>query len=351
MTSKRFFPAEWHTQDMVQLTWPDASTDWCHMLEQVLPCYSNLVREISKRQKLLIVARDQNEVLPWIDNAYAINVTVVEMPVNDTWARDHGFITVFENNHPVMLDFKFNGWGLKFAADKDNVINSKLFKSNIFASNVVYENHLNMVLEGGSVESDGNGTVLTTSECLLSPNRNGQWSRQDIECQLKTIFGAQQVLWLDNGYLSGDDTDSHIDTLARLAPGNRIIYVKCDNPGDEHYDALKKMERQLESFINADGEPFSLIPLPMASPVYDDGERLPATYANFLFINGAILVPVYGLPEDDAAIDVFKTQFPDQDIVAIDCSPLIRQHGSLHCVTMQFPKYVLNQKSWKEFSK
>jgi Peptidylarginine deiminase and related enzymes len=340
MTVHRFLPAEWHPQSLVQLTWPDNSTDWKDLLHEVLPCYEAISREISLRQPLLIVTRNRLEVIPWLKNANLANIKIVEMPINDTWARDHGFITLFENNQPLLLDFKFNGWGLKFAADKDNLINARLFNSNIFTQDTIYRNHLNMVLEGGSIESDGEGTILTTSECLLSPNRNGAWSRQQIETELLNIFGALQVLWLDHGFLEGDDTDSHIDTLARLAPDHRILYVQCNDSGDIHYRALKDMESQLLTFTAAHGAPFRLVPLPMCSPIYDEGERLPATYANFLFINGAILVPIYGCSEDQKALEIFKNEFPDYDIIGINCLPLIKQHGSLHCVTMQFPQGV-----------
>lgn len=342
MTADRFLPAEWHHQSLVQLTWPDESTDWKDLLPEVLPCYASLCREISARQPLLIVAACKQKVMPWLGQAKMENITIVEMPVNDTWARDHGFITVMENHLPVLMDFKFNGWGLKFAADQDNRINATLFEKGVFGSNVRYENHLNMVMEGGSIESDGQGTLLTTSECLLSPNRNGAWTQGRIEEELLKVFGAHKVLWLNHGFLQGDDTDSHIDTLARLAPDQRILYVKCDDPADVHYQALNAMERELQSFTSAQGESYRLVPLPMCPPICVDGERLPATYANFLFINGAVLVPVYGVEQDKQALDLFRHEFPEYDVVGINCLPLIKQHGSLHCVTMQFPEGVFN---------
>ena len=344
MIFDRFLPAEWHTQSLVQLTWPDDSTDWCDLLHEVLPCYAALCKEISLRQPLLIVANNKADVSPWLADANHENITIAEMPINDTWARDHGFITVYQNNQPVLLDFKFNAWGLKFAADKDNLINGNLYRDGLFHNYVGYENHLNMVLEGGSIESDGNGTILTTSECLQSANRNGAWTRQQIEAELLTLFGAKKILWLDHGFLQGDDTDSHIDTLARLAPNNTILYVKCTDTSDVHYDALKEMENQLQTFTSAGDMPYRLVALPMCSPIYNEDERLPATYANFLFINGAILVPIYGIPEDEQALSVFRSEFSDYEIVAINCCPLIKQHGSLHCVTMQFPLGVFNKK-------
>ncbi|MBN2870301.1 MAG: agmatine deiminase family protein, partial [Campylobacterales bacterium] len=165
-------------------------------------------------------------------------------------------------------------------------------------------------------------------------------SKEQTEEMLKKEFGVEQILWLNHGYLAGDDTDSHIDTLARFIDTDTIMYVKCDDAEDEHYEALQKMEAELKQLRDPDGEPFRLVPLPMCSPAHYDGERLPATYANFLIINGAVLLPVYNDPHDAEAIEICRKAFKGRDIVPIDCSVLIRQHGSLHCVTMQFPEEV-----------
>jgi len=341
MSNQRRLPAEWEPQSYVQLTWPNADTDWGYILDDTIACYTKIAHEIAKRQLLLVVARDKNEVLPHIADIDPSRYLIIELPINDTWARDHGFITVFDNGEPVLLDFQFNGWGLKFASDKDNLINRGLFaKAALIKTKATYENHLSTVLEGGSIESDGHGTIMTTSECLLSPNRNGAHFRNEIEIMLKEAFGAERILWVDHGYLAGDDTDSHIDTLARMAPNNTILYVKCDDKNDEHYQQLCQMEYDLKKFVVAEtGKPYNLVALPMCTPQFEpiDGHRLPATYANFLFINGAILVPVYNAPTDEEALTVFRKTFPEYEIVGIDCSPLIRQHGSLHCVTMQYP--------------
>jgi agmatine/peptidylarginine deiminase len=264
---------------------------------------------------------------------------LVELPSNDTWARDHGGITIFENGKPIVLDFQFNGWGLKFASDKDNLITERLHNTGHLFGEL--RNCRNFVFEGGSIESDGEGTLLTTSECLLSPNRNATMSRADIEKYLLDILGARQLLWLDHGYLAGDDTDSHIDTLARLCPNNTILYVKCDDESDEHYEALRLMEEQLKTFRTLSGEPYRLIALPMARPAYENAqlERIPATYANYLVINGAVLVPTYDTDLDAIALDQVQLAFPEHEIVGVDCQALIRQHGSLHCVTMQYPSF------------
>ena len=337
---KKILPAEWATQDFVQLTWPHADTDWAYMLEEVTECFVNIAREIVKRQQLLIVCVNAEEVETFFSEDELQGISFAEMPTNDTWARDHGGITVYEDGKAVVYDFTFNGWGMKFAANHDNQITRKLYQSGIFES-YGYKNCMDFVLEGGSIESDGEGTILTTAECLLSDNRNNS-SREVIEQKLKDYFGAEQILWLDHGYLAGDDTDSHVDTLARLCPNNTIAYVKCDDETDEHYEALKKMEEELQSFSTLKGGgSYNLIPLPMADAVYDeDGERIPATYANFLIINGAVLLPVYNSEKDAIAIAQMQKAFPEHEIVPIDCNALIKQHGSLHCVTMQYPKNI-----------
>ena len=247
---------------------------------------------------------------------------------------------MLDTNGPCLLDFTFNGWGLKFAADKDNLITRHLIQSG--ALHGEYLNRLGFVLEGGSIESDGMGTLLTTSRCLLSPNRNGQMNQAEIEEYLCSTFHLQRILWLNHGFLAGDDTDSHIDTLARFCSPDTIAYVQCTDPEDEHYDALHLMEEQLKTFRTLKDTPYRLLPLPMPNAVVIDGERLPATYANFLIMNEAVLYPTYGQPENDArAHEVLQTAFPKHEIIGIDCQVLIRQHGSLHCVTMQYPAGVI----------
>ena len=340
--SNIILPAEWAPQSAIQLTWPHKNTDWAYMLDEVEECFVNLAREIAARQLLLIVTPEPEHVRARIANvANMSNVRIVECNSNDTWARDHGGITVCADGEPVVYDFAFNGWGLKFAACYDNLITSQLNKQGVLKAR--YENRLNFIIEGGSIESDGCGTMLTTSECLLSPNRNGEWGREEIEQYLSDAFGLKQILWLDHGYLAGDDTDSHIDTLARLAPDNTILYVRCDDESDEHYEALQAMERQLQSFTTLDGKPYRLLALPMAQVAYDeDGERLPATYANFLIMNDAVLYPTYGVPAlDNEAARVIAEAFPGREVVGVDCQALIKQHGSLHCVTMQYPLNVI----------
>lgn len=341
--SKTVFPAEWAPQSAVMLAWPHGGTDWSDMLDEVKDCFSQIIEAISRFQDVLLLVNDEQE-LNEIAAKFNNRVHLIIASTNDTWARDFGPIFIFEDKKPVLLDFKFNGWGLKFGAHKDNLISSNLFKQTVFTRETIYANRLNFVLEGGSIESDGLGTLLTTTECLLSPNRNGEWNRHQIESYLKEILGLKRVLWINNGFLTGDDTDSHIDTLVRFCDAETIAYVKCIDEMDEHFDALKRMETELKQLVTSAGKPYKLVPLPMAEPVYFNDDRLPATYANFLIINDAVLVPKYNSVLDTKALTQLATVFPNREIIGIDCSALIKQHGSLHCVTMQLPQGVLNKK-------
>lgn len=334
-----FLPAEWHRQQMVQLTWPHEGTDWNYMLAEVEACFLEIAKAISKRERVLVVAPDTDAVGKQLEEAGARmqNITLFQCETNDTWARDHAFITLLGDNVPHYVDFCFNGWGRKFEASLDNAINGKLYDAGIVKGE--YEDCTSLVLEGGSIESDGKGTILTTSQCLLAPHRNQPMERDDIEKCLKRMLHADRVLWLDYGNLIGDDTDGHVDTIARLAPNDTIVYMQCTDKNDAQHDDLAGMERQISELRTAEGKPYRMLALPSPSPIHDeDGERLPATYANFLVINGAVLYPTYAQPENDAkAAEVLKEAFPSLEIVGIDCQALIKQHGSLHCVTMQYP--------------
>ena len=327
----RRMPAEWELQSMVQLTWPHKDTDWAPILPEITAVYNEMAREIRKREKLLIVA--PAEVQPPTLNSYLITLNT-----NDTWARDHGFITVEEltanSQKPktkILLDFCFNGWGEKFEATLDNEINRHLYDQGLIKG--IYESHLDFVLEGGSIESDGKGTIFTTSCCLMAPHRNQPLTQSEIEQRLKQSLGAERVVWINHGSLIGDDTDGHIDTLVRICPDDTLLYIGSD---EEHPDLLL-MEEELKTFRTLEGKPYRLLKLPLPRPIYDGDERLPATYANYLVINDAVLVPTYNQPDlDEEATRIIQQAFPDREIVGIDCRAVIKQHGSLHCCTMQY---------------
>ncbi len=303
-------PAEWEHQCAIQLTWPYADTDWGPILPEITAVYEEMAREIKKREGLIVVD---------------------DIPHNDTWARDHGFITVEEDGQHILLDFCFNGWGEKFPAELDNKINKEIYDRKMIDG--VYEPHLDFVLEGGSIESDGKGTVFTTRCCLMAPHRNEPLTQHEIEDRLKLYLGAERIIWLEHGSLLGDDTDGHIDTLVRVCPDDTLIYTG----GDEEHPDLIEMEKELNGLITTEGKPYRLLRLPLPRPIYDEDYRLPATYANYLVINGAVLVPTYNQPDlDQEAIDVIGKAFLDREIIGIDCRTVIKQHGSLHCCTMQY---------------
>jgi len=337
--NNRSFATEWDNQDGVLIAWPHAGTDWAYMLDEVTACYVEMARAILEDdERLVIVAPDADDVKASLgQDVDWQRISIIELPTNDTWVRDYGPIAVFKDGRTVLTDFTFNAWGMKFAADCDNLVTSRLQARGVFKAPLV--NYRDLVLEGGSIETDGNGTVLTTTCCLTAPNRNDALSREQLEQELLDRLGCVKMLWLDHGALSGDDTDGHIDTLARFAPDGVILYCGCDNPEDEHYEPLMKMEEDLKQMTDAEGNPYHLIKLPLPDAMYDEISRLPATYANFLVMNHQVLVPVYGQPENDVkACELIGQAFPGRKIKGIDCRPLICQHGSLHCATMQLPE-------------
>jgi agmatine deiminase len=335
-------PAEWEIQDGVLMAWPHEGTDWAYMLDDIRPVFAEIINQIIRFERVLLTAPHAASAFAYLNTAGVdlSKVTICEIPNNDTWARDFGPITVIFNEKPVLLDFGFNGWGLKFPANHDNLISKHLKKLDALKPNL---NTIGLIMEGGSIETDGLGTIMTTAECLLSPNRNPQLGKSEVEQALASLLGAKRVLWLHHGWLAGDDTDSHIDTLARLCPDNTIAYQACDHPLDEHFEQLKLMENELKSFTAPDGSPYRLLALPWPTVRFDEqAHRLPATYANFLVINKAVLVPTYRDPQNDRlALDCIGQAFPGREIIGIDCLPLLEQHGSLHCVTMQLPQGVL----------
>lgn len=331
----RRLPAEWEHTDAILIAWPHTDSDWVDTLADAERCYAEMAEAIIAFAPLIVVAPDSKVPRRHLAHLRQERIRFCEIPTNDTWTRDYGPITVIDNGCAVAIDFQFNGWGLKFASNLDNLVTGRLHQLGVIASRL--ENRLGFTLEGGSIESDGRGTLLTTSQCLLTPNRNGDLTRDDITVALYEAFGAKKVNWLNYGSLLGDDTDSHIDTLARLAPDNTILYVATDDARDSHFDSLNKMAEQLRTFTDAEGKPYRLLSLPLPRPVYDNGgNRLPATYANYLVVNDGIILPTYSQPDNDSlAASTLQQAFPDHEIRTVDCLPLIVQHGSLHCSTMQ----------------
>lgn len=327
---KRFI-AEFEEQSFTQIIFPHKKSDWVDYLQEAQETFVNIINTIIKYQKCLVVCDDVESVKKRFEKNE--NLYFVEYETNDTWARDCSVLCVEDAKNIKLLDFTFTGWGGKFESLKDNAMSGAI--KSCYNKEVV---KVNLILEGGAVESNGIDTILTTSECMLNKNRNATLPKEEMTKKLQNEFGMSKILYLNHGYLAGDDTDSHVDTLARFIDEKSIMYVKCEDENDEHYKELKLMEDELKTFAKEYG--FRLIALPMSDACYFDEERLPATYANFLFVNGAVLVPTYGVKQDEEALGIFRETFPLRDIIGIDCFSLIKQHGSLHCVTMNFAKDV-----------
>lgn len=338
-------PAEWAPQSGVQLTWPDGTTDWQPYLGAITKTYIELADAITRKEHLVIAASDPDAVRACLEKVLSDEqmrrTRIYHCEINDTWARDHGALTMIDKDgNAKLLDFKFNGWGEKFAWEKDNAITMSLYRQGSFRGTL--ENHGDFVLEGGSIESDGQGTIFTTAQCLLAPHRNQPLEQADIEAKLKDFFDVRRIVWLHHGNLKGDDTDGHIDTIARICPNDTILYVGCRDKNDEQYSDFIELEDELVALKTIDGRPYRLLRLPMPTAMYDEDYRLPATYANFLVINGAVIMPTYGQEDNDKlARKTIAEAFPGREIIEIDASTVVRQHGSLHCLTMQYPEGVI----------
>ncbi|HEB9333401.1 TPA: agmatine deiminase family protein [Campylobacter coli] len=309
---------EWNEQEYLMLSLPHEKSDWKPYLGEIVQAYKEFVRAASEFQKVLLIAPSKSDFVPFENMA---NVEFFICDTNDTWIRDFGAIDILEDNRLKALDFTFNAWGNKFQSELDNEVNSKLFKEK-FKEKLT---KIDFILEGGSIDFNGEGVMLTSSNCLLNENRNSHLDKSQIEAKLKEIFGLKQIIWLENGFIKGDDTDHHIDTLARFIDKNTIAYSVCEDEEDEHYTPLQKMKKELE----ATG--FNLIELPLPKPLYYEGRRLGATYANFVFVNNALIMPFYKDKNDEIIRQRLAKTLPERKIVGVDARVFLRQNGSLHC--------------------
>ena len=332
-------PAEWEPQSAVLIAWPHADTDWADRLAEVETTYVALAAAVTRFEPLIVVVADA-ELRAHVEGKLREagvdlgRVRLIELPYDDTWLRDSGPITLKDDRGAFQLtDFRFTGWGGKFGAEQDDALVAGLVKAGVFGR--AAHRRIDWALEGGGIESDGAGTVLTTWRCLVQ--RHPEQSREEMSAILRDGLHAGRILWLDYGYLEGDDTDAHIDTLARFAPDGRIVFQACDDLDDAHHDELSRMAGELAALCMADGTPYELHPLPWAKPIVDEGRRLAASYANYLIVNGGVLVPAYGDPADDEAARIIGAAHPGREVVQVPCRPLIWQNGSLHCITMQLP--------------
>jgi len=333
-------PAEWEKQDAIQFTFPHDESDWKLHLNEAIEVFVVAIKAILPDEKVILVSKNIQETKKYFKDLNSSNLLMFEIENDDTWARDHGGLTVSSGSSLKILDFTFNGWGLKFSAAKDDQITKSLASLNAFK---VPLEQINFVLEGGAIETDGLGTLITTRHCMQSPYRNPNFTEEQINQLLKDKLGASRIFWLNHGFLAGDDTDSHIDTLVRFCNPHTIAYVKCPITEDEHFEELAKMEEELKGLSDIEGNPYKLVPLPWPDACFAaDGHRLPATYANFLITNISILLPVYGVDQDNEAMKVLMELFPDKKIIPVPSRILIEQHGSLHCITMQYPEGSIN---------
>lgn len=336
------FPAEWESQSAILLAWPHAGTDWADRIDSVEKTYVALTAAIAAHQTAVIcVAGEDLERHARIalerGGVRLDRVRFVRAGYDDTWLRDSGPVTLIGPDGFRLLDFRFTGWGGKFEASRDDRLVEQLESAGLFRN--ATRQRIDFALEGGGIETDGAGTLLTTWRCLHE--RHPEATREGLSHMLALHLQQSRVLWLDHGYLEGDDTDAHIDTLARFAAPDAIVYQGCDDPQDGHYAELQAMAGELAALRTKHGHPYRLFALPWAKPIIDEGRRLAASYANFLIVNGAVLMPAYGDPADARAAAVMAQAFPGRDIVPIPCRPLIWQNGSLHCVTMQLPAGLL----------
>jgi|TARA_B110000046_G_scaffold156207_1_gene166935 agmatine deiminase len=335
---KRRLPAEWERQSFIQFTFPHKKSDWVNNLKKAVICFVNIIEKVAGFEPVLVGCENISDTQSLFSNQTTFPIHFEEVSSNDCWARDHGAITVLDGRQPKLLNFIFNGWGNKFESSLDNSITLELSHTLFSTLSIVSKK---FILEGGSIESDGKGVLLTTKQCLLSGSRNSDMTQSQIEEFLMHELGLKKILWLNHGALIGDDTDAHVDTLARFCAVDTIAYVKCKDSQDVHYKTLKCMEDELIDFKDLSGKKYKLVALPMPDACYDqESNRLPATYANFLLVNDGVLVPSYGVRQDQEALDRIQNIFPKRKVIGVDCLPLIQQNGSLHCISMQYPAAV-----------
>lgn len=332
--------AEWEQQDAILLAWPHVHSDWQHQLAAIEKNYIEICQQIFPVAKIVIFCYDQAH-QQHIAGLFSdlTPIIFIECKTNDTWVRDYGPLFCQQGEQLIAHNFAFNAWGGKYAHDLDNAACQVLQKKMLLD----YLHH-DFILEGGSIETDGAGTLLTTAQCLLDINRNANLNQQKIENYLTQQLGLHHFLWLTEGTLVGDDTDAHIDNLARFIDKHRICYVQCNDEKDPHYVSLQCMQRQLAGFTDQQGMPYELLPLPLPAPIYNQkNERLPASYLNFLIVNQLILFPIYQVNTDNQAIELMQQYCPQYTVIPVDCLPLVQQYGSLHCGTIGLARGSIQQ--------
>jgi agmatine deiminase len=334
-------PAEWAPHRGTWLSWPHKEASWPGKFGPVPGIFTQLVRTLADREEVHInVAGPAMEasVRSLLADAGADigSVFFHAIPTDDAWCRDHGPIFVERSGsggrEQAIVDWGYNAWGGKYPPyDLDDVVPTRIAEE---LGLPVF--HPGIVMEGGSIDVNGRGTLLTTEACLLNPNRNPELDRGDIERYLRDFLGVAKILWLGDG-IAGDDTDGHVDDLTRFVDERTVVTAVEDDPSDENYEPLQANLERLRGMSDQDGHPLRVVPLPMPRALYHDGQRLPASYANFYIANGVVVVPTYDPPRDEAALATLGDVFPGREIVGIECTDLVWGLGAFHCVTQQWP--------------
>ena len=339
----RVFPAEWAPQGAIMLIWPHDDTDWGYRLGDAEKAFGALAVAITRYEPLVVICRDRRVRERALEQLAALGcsraaIATVLVDTDDTWTRDIAPITVTDDGLPVFVDWGFNGWGGRFGHGRDAEFGLNLIDSAGFAT-LGFE-RASAILEGGAIDTDGAGTLLVNRPSVLDPARNPGLEQAEAETLFGRHLGIERTLWLDVPPLAGDDTDGHVDTLARFCGPTTIAHAAPRAEGDDpNAPALAQLAEQLSALRTPAGEPYELIPLPGPEPVTDEhGQTCPATYANFVILNGAVLVPSYADAADGPAVERLKAAFPDRTVVPVPARTFVTQSGSLHCLTMQMPE-------------
>ena len=324
---------EWHPQEAIILAWPDHKTDWAPWLPDVQHTYIELIRCITENNTCVIMLVRNTQALPLKAKLTELSISKVLLVVadyNDTWVRDYGFLTCSNGERTFPVDYQFNGWGQKFNATKDNSINQIALASLCIKPLTTYD----LVVEGGALEIDAQGHLLSTKLCLTNPRRNGDLAIEQYQSLFTEQLGAKRVSIFTNGHLEGDDTDGHIDTLVRFTPDSGLVIQSAFNrPEDSHYAGLHALVNEVQEQFPQ----HNLFELPLPFIENAEGERLPASYANFLISNKQIIAPIYQQKEDELALTILRKAYPNHKIHPVNSLPLVQQFGSIHCISMQVP--------------
>ena len=339
-SSGYFFPAEWQKHEATWLTFPSHEESFPGKMDKIIPPYMAFMKAISKGEKVRINVHDEkvkNKVIKLLEQ-YNIDKSKIELfinPSDDVWCRDHGPVflinpDIYENNK-IIIDWEFNAWGSKYPFENDNAIPS------LIAEKLGYKTYkTGIIMEGGSVELNGTGTLITSSACLLNYNRNPHLNKEQLELYLMNYYGVDQILWLTEG-IAGDDTDGHIDDLTRFVSEDTVITMVELNQNDDNHRPLKENLELLKTFKLPDGKTLNIVEIPMPDAVHYNGNRLPASYANFYICNYAVIVPTFRCENDKIAIDIFEQLFKDRKVIDIDATDIVWGFGSFHCLSQQEP--------------